>query len=218
ALKLALTLDAKLSRAPGERTQITGPAAQRAVHRQRAGFDAILVGIGTVLADDPLLTVRTAPAPRVAPRRIVLDTEARLPLDARLTSSAASGPPVWVFTSGSADTTRTQALEARGVRVLRVPATAGTLDLRAVLDTLAEEGVQDVLCEGGGQVAASLLAADLVERMHLFYAPLIFGTGVDAFPFGRPATFGDRWRPCRTRRYGRDVLLTLDRARMASLH
>lgn len=214
ALKLAMTLDAKLSRDPGEQTRITGPAAQRAVHRLRAGFDGILVGIGTVLADDPLLTVRAGTPPRVPPHRVVLDTDARLPVDARLTSSAAAGPPVWVFTSDSANATRTRALEARGVRVVRVPAASGTLDVNAVLDRLLEAGVHRVLCEGGGRVAASMLAADMVERMYLFYAPSIFGTGVDAFPFERPAAITDGWRLYRTRRYRQDVLLTLDRQRV----
>lgn len=211
-LKLAMTLDGKLSRRRGEPTRITGPAARRAVHRLRGGFDGILVGIGTVLADDPSLTVRGVPAPRAAPNRIVLDTQARLPLEARLLADAESAP-VWVFTSHEAPRVRTEALEARGARVFQVPASTDALDVRAVVDRLAEHGVRRVLCEGGARVAVSFLSADVIERLHLFFAPRIFGTGVDAFPFTRAADAPDGWRLMRTRRYGHDVLLTLDRDR-----
>jgi diaminohydroxyphosphoribosylaminopyrimidine deaminase/5-amino-6-(5-phosphoribosylamino)uracil reductase len=119
-----------------------------------------------------------------------------------------------LFTAASADPGRTAALEARGIRVLRVPYVAGRLDLPSVFERLAAEGVQRVLCEGGGHVASSLLAADLVERMYLFYAPRVFGAGVEAFPSAEPFP-AEKWRTVATRRHGQDVLLTLDRNRKA---
>jgi diaminohydroxyphosphoribosylaminopyrimidine deaminase/5-amino-6-(5-phosphoribosylamino)uracil reductase len=211
-LKLALSLDARLSRARGERTRITGPSAERAVHQLRAGFDAILVGIGTVLADDPLLTVRGPLQPRVAPIRVVLDSAARLPPDGRLALSAAE-TPVWLLCAGEADPVRIDALEARGVRVLQVPRSPAGLDVACTLDALWREGVRRVLVEGGGRVAASLLSADRVERLHLFQAPVLLGPGgVEAFPLDRPPPPAG-WRLRRTKRWGNDVMVIWDRWR-----
>jgi diaminohydroxyphosphoribosylaminopyrimidine deaminase/5-amino-6-(5-phosphoribosylamino)uracil reductase len=213
AVKLAMTLDSKLSRTASERTRITGAAADRSVQRLRAGFDAIVVGIGTVLADDPLLTVRGRLQPRLTPVRIVLDTAARLPVSSRLVQSADQGP-VWVFCGEGADPERTSDLERSGIRVFRTRSRDGEFSLDFVFERLWEGGIRTVLCEGGGRTAASLLRADRVERLYLYYAPRFLGSaGVPAFPVEAPTPATGGWHLERTRRYGDDVLLVLDRQR-----
>src|SRR5690606_27124864 len=112
ALKLAMSLDAGIAKAPGVQTALTGPAALAAMHRLRSGYDAILVGIDTVLTDDPLLTVRLAPV-RKPPVRIVADTHARLPLDSKLVQTV-SDAPVWVLTAEDAPQDRVTALGKAG--------------------------------------------------------------------------------------------------------
>ncbi|MBR9989290.1 MAG: bifunctional diaminohydroxyphosphoribosylaminopyrimidine deaminase/5-amino-6-(5-phosphoribosylamino)uracil reductase RibD, partial [Gemmatimonadetes bacterium] len=132
ALKLAMSLDAGIAKAPGVHTALTGPAALQAMHRLRSGFDAILIGIGTALADDPLLTVREAPVKR-QPVRIVADTGARLPLESRLVQTVGEAP-VWVMCADDAPHERIAALEHEGVRILRVPRDGDRIDLRRALD------------------------------------------------------------------------------------
>jgi diaminohydroxyphosphoribosylaminopyrimidine deaminase/5-amino-6-(5-phosphoribosylamino)uracil reductase len=211
ALKLALTLDARVSRRVGERTRITGDSSARAVQYLRAGFGAIMVGMGTVLADDPLLTVRGRVRPRVPPARIILDATARLPVESRLVATTDEAP-VWIFCAETADRARTDLLEQRGVRIFRVPDRSGEVALEAVLHVLSDAGIQSLLCEGGARVAVSLLRSALVQRLYLFYAPRVFGkSAVDAFPFEDAESAAAQWRLARSRRYGDDVLLTLDR-------
>lgn len=213
ALKLALSLDAKLSRAGDVRTRLTGVAAEQSVHRLRAGFDAIMVGIGTVLADDPLLTVRSQLKPRAAPVRVILDTAGRLPPESKL-ARGASEAPVWMFCGLDADADRIAALDDRGVRVFRVRAREDGVALDVVLDTLWQQGVRRVLCEGGARTAASFMRLDRVERLYLYYAPVILGVGgVAAFPLEPQAPSNGHWRLQRARRYGNDFLLMFDRYR-----
>lgn len=212
-LKYALSLDARLSREPGRPTAVSGAAARAEVHRLRAGYDAIVVGIGTALADDPLLTVRGPVAPRVAPARVVLDAEARLPVASRLVRTIHEAP-VWVVCAEDADAGRRSRLEAAGVRVLPVPRGPGGVDIRGAIDALGGAGARALFVEGGGRVGASLLAADAVEELLLFYAPAIFGeAGVPAFP----GAAGDAtWRLRRARALGDDVLIALRRRRSTS--
>ncbi|HEX7049575.1 MAG TPA: bifunctional diaminohydroxyphosphoribosylaminopyrimidine deaminase/5-amino-6-(5-phosphoribosylamino)uracil reductase RibD [Longimicrobiales bacterium] len=213
ALKYALSLDGKLAAAPGRPTAVTGAEARAEAHRLRAGFDAILVGIGTVLADDPLLTVRGGVTPRIPPRRIVVDTAARLPLDSRLMRTIGDAP-VAVVCAADAPAARRAALERAGARVLPVPRAESGVALDAMLAALRDEGVHAVFCEGGGRLGTALLAADRVERMFLFIAPRIFGpTGVSAFggDLARGAAAG--WRLRRLEAFGNDALVVLDRAR-----
>lgn len=211
ALKYALSLDARLAARAGEATPISGASAREEVHRLRAGFDAILVGSGTVRVDDPLLTVRGPVAPRRPPIRVVVDRRASLPPGARLLASAEQAP-VWVFVSKEAYAARHGALESAGARVLAAPEAAGGLDLESVLTTLRREGVASVLCEGGGRLGAALLAADRVERLYLFLAPLLLGEqGVPAFPGRFPS--GASWERWGLRELEGDTLLILDRRR-----
>ena len=211
ALKLALSLDARLGAEPGRRTAVTGPEAQAETHRLRAGFDAIMVGAGTALSDDPLLTVRGEITPRVAPVRVVLDTEARLPPASRLVATAPE-VPTWVICADDAPPARRAALAAAGVRVLAAPRSPEGLALDAVMETLWRNGVRSVLCEGGGRLGSALLAADRVSRMYLFFAPRIFGPeGPAAFTRPLPAAVGHGWVRREARELGQDVLLVLDR-------
>lgn len=208
ALKFGLTLDARIARAPEERTDITSAEARREVHRLRAGFDAILIGARTARIDDPSLTVRDAPAPRVPPVRVVADPSASLPLDGQLVRTVAD-VPVRVLVGPAAPTGRVEALRGAGVAVARVPTDEGGLDLRAALETLREDGIRTIFCEGGGRLGASLLEADLVDRLYLLYAPLVFGSGgVPAFPGAAVFRGGRR----DVRMVGVDTLITMDRS------
>jgi diaminohydroxyphosphoribosylaminopyrimidine deaminase / 5-amino-6-(5-phosphoribosylamino)uracil reductase len=210
ALKLAISLDARLGER-GVRTRLSGPAADASTHRLRAGFDAILVGRETAAVDDPLLTVRTFPA-RVPPMRIVLDAEARLSPTSRLATTTSLAPTT-VVCATDATPAAVATLEAAGVAVLRAPRGPRGLDVAAALDALWQQGVRSVLCEGGGRVAASLLEADVVERLHLIVAPRLIGeSGVPAFP---QATLPDPagWRLRSAHTIGDDAVLEIDRLR-----
>lgn len=216
ALKYGLSLDARIARAAGERTRITGPEAEAEVHRLRAGFDAILVGGGTVRTDDPLLTARGSIPPRVPPVRVVVSSTADISLDGRLLASIGEAP-VWVVATGSAPAERVSALERRGARVLRIdgggspePADGDSLDLTAAVRHLGEAGIRTILCEGGGRIGSALVAARLVDRLYLFHAPVLYGAkAVPAF-VGRDLRF--EGRVGEVRRFGRDVLMTVERS------
>ncbi len=166
-LKLAATLDARIATSTGESRWITGQAARRHAHRLRAEHDAILVGIGTVLADDPELTCRLAGARARPLVRIVLDRKVRLPPSARLAQTAREAP-VWLVHGPGADPERGAALTALGVRLLE------STDAD-ILTTLGSTGLNRVLVEGGATIAAWLLHADLVDRLAWFAAPAIIG-------------------------------------------
>ncbi|TNC52108.1 bifunctional diaminohydroxyphosphoribosylaminopyrimidine deaminase/5-amino-6-(5-phosphoribosylamino)uracil reductase RibD [Rubellimicrobium rubrum] len=169
-LKLAASLDGRIATATGESQWITGPAARARVHALRARHDAVLVGAGTARDDDPLLTVRGM-GERPQPVRVVLSRDLRLPLDGQLARTARA-VPLWLLHAAGADAAPWEAL---GVRCLPCPVEAGTLDLRGALEVLAAQGITRVFCEGGGQVAASLLDGDLVDELVLFQAGVALG-------------------------------------------
>ena len=182
-LKAALTLDGRIATAKGASKWITSPAQRRQARWLRRLNDAVLVGIGTVLADDPLLLPQ--PRTRRPFARVVLDSRLRLPLTSRLVRSARSTHPVLVL-SGAAPGARRRALEARGVSVVRVASRRGRLDPRAVLAVLRERGVASVMIEGGSEVLGSFLAARLVDEVALFRAPLLLGGRHSRAAFGGP--------------------------------
>jgi len=166
-LKLATSLDGRIATATGESKWITGEAARRDGHWLRAAHDAILVGVETVLADDPELTVRLPPSAtptgRRQPLRVVLDSRLRTPASAKL---------------AAANTLILTAAEPRsvgGAQVERVESIDGRPVPQAVLSALARHGIGSVLIEGGGQVAASFLRAGLVDRLEWFRAPILLG-------------------------------------------
>jgi diaminohydroxyphosphoribosylaminopyrimidine deaminase/5-amino-6-(5-phosphoribosylamino)uracil reductase len=210
AVKLATTLDGRIAETRGSRTSVTGPEANDETQRLRAGFDAIMVGRGTISIDDPLLTVRGEVMPLKPPLRIVLDSDARLPANSRIVQTSGLGP-VWLFCAADADAARRRWLEQQGVRVFVVARARDGVDLDQVLGTLWREGVRSVFCEGGALVAGSLSRADRIDRLYVFIAPRIFGAtgvgGFDAFAT-RPSS---SLRLCSTRRFGNDVLITYDR-------
>jgi diaminohydroxyphosphoribosylaminopyrimidine deaminase / 5-amino-6-(5-phosphoribosylamino)uracil reductase len=207
ALKLALTLDARVADRDGRSVWITGDEARAEVHRLRAGFDAVAVGIGTAAADDPLLTVRGAVTPRIPAARVVFDRALRLGLDSQLVATARQ-TPLWVVGGSAAPGERRAGLEARGVRVL-----AGD-DLPAALGELRKAGIRSLFVEGGAAIASSLLKAELVDRLYAFYAPVMLGpAGVGAFDgIDSPAIAeAHRWRRLDTQVFGADTLITLAR-------
>ncbi len=209
-VKAAMTLDGKIATASGESKWITGPQARAAGMELRRGADAILVGINTGLADDPSLTVR--PTRRGTPprRRIVLDADARTPLQAKLVSDEYAASTT-IVVSRAASRNRVARLSRR-VRVLVAPARDGRIDLRWLLKKLGSEQVTSLLVEGGGEVNASFLLQHLAHRVAFFYAPKILG-GRDA----RKAVAGEgacnlqealTLRDLEWRRLGADWLLT----------
>jgi diaminohydroxyphosphoribosylaminopyrimidine deaminase / 5-amino-6-(5-phosphoribosylamino)uracil reductase len=213
ALKLAMSLDARIAAAPGRRTRITGIEAEREVHRLRSGFDAVLVGAGTVRADDPRLTVRLVPPGDRPLRRVVLDSGASTQSDAALFSDEASEAPVHVFTREAVAEAEIERLEERGAHVHPVGEGPHGLDLGAVWGVLWDIGVRSVFCEGGRRVADSLLREDRVQRLHLFVAPLTLGAeGLPAFGDDADSLDWTGFEPAGPPRlFGRDALLTYDR-------
>ncbi|MFL5092887.1 MAG: bifunctional diaminohydroxyphosphoribosylaminopyrimidine deaminase/5-amino-6-(5-phosphoribosylamino)uracil reductase RibD [Xanthobacteraceae bacterium] len=185
-LKLAISADGKAGLAGRRPVPITGAPATARVHRMRAMSDAIMIGIGTALADDPNLTCRLPGMTGHSPIRVVLDTTLRLPLASRLVESA-QDTPVWVIAGEAAPGAREHALRSRGVDVMRV-ATGGRLELSAVLQALGSRGITRLMVEGGPVLAASLLSADLVDEAALFRSPHLLGGGaIDALE-GLPLT------------------------------
>ncbi len=212
ALKLAQTLDGFIAAGAGQRTPITGPQALREAHRLRGGFDGVLVGSGTVRTDDPLLTVREAVSGRKPPARVVLDSEARTPVEAAVFREA-PGVPLVIFTARDAPERAREDMKAAGAQVHPVPRGPGGLSLEAVLGTCWETGIRSLLCEGGGRLGASLLRQGLATRLFLFVAPFVLGPGgVPAFPDVALPGLWEGWAPAYPPElFGRDVLLTYDR-------
>jgi len=173
-LKLAASLDGRIATESGDSRWITGPAARAAVHALRAQVDAIAVGSATALADDPELTARRGSRIVHRPVRIAVDTGLVVPATARLFAPNPMGASISLCGPRPAPRRRAR-LERAGVRLVPVPARGGHLDLRAAWRALGRLGVNDLLVEGGGQLAAALLRARLVDRMHFFVAPVIIG-------------------------------------------
>ncbi len=200
-LKLALSLDGAITDHTRRAGWFTGAEARREVHRMRAGADAIAIGIGTARADDPLLTVRNAEAPRVAPARIVFDTSARLPLASNLVRTAQEVPTIVVC--WAPDPAHAAALEHAGVTLIHAATLADALA------ALRQANVRSMLVEGGATLAASFIQESLVDRLVIFRAPLVLGgDALGAFSGLPAATVGSasRWRILRTQRLGDDEM------------
>ena len=179
-LKLATTLDGKIAMASGESRWITGEAARRRAHLLRATHDAVMIGIGTAIADDPELTCRLPGMAERHPVRIVVDHGLRLPLLSKLVADAAR-IRTWVVTRDGGDAARHQGFRAAGVELIELPGAAEGIDLDAALGALGQRGITRVLVEGGAGLAAGLLRRGLVDRVAWFHAPAAIGAGgIDA--------------------------------------
>lgn len=172
-LKLAASLDGRTATATGESRWITGPEARRKVHAMRLTHDAVMVGSGTALADDPDLTVRDMGAVR-QPVRIVLDRLLKHSPDSRL-GRTAKDHPVWLLHGPAAPTTAREAWESNGATLIQTSEIDGHLDLKAALQALAKKGLTRVLSEGGSTVAAALIEAGLVDELALFSGAVVIG-------------------------------------------
>lgn len=207
-LKLACTLDGKVATRTGQSRWITGPEAREYVHELRDRSDAVLVGLGTVLADDPSLDVRLDREDVSHPLRIVVDSQARTPATARLLNPDA---PRLVAVTRGAPSGRVAALADTGADVLALPDIGGRVDLRALLTELGRREVMSVLCEGGATLAAALLGAGLVNKCLFFYAPkLLGGDGLPALgPLGTDELAQARQlRIENVKAFGPDLLVT----------
>ncbi len=217
-LKAAMTLDGKIADGHGVSQWITGDAARSEAHRLRSEVDAILVGVGTVLADDPALTVRRDPPWPREPYRVVLDSRARTPSGARIVRGPTPARTL-VMVGEEAPRAGTDGLERAGAVVMRVTSREGRVDLESVLRELHRRQVRALLVEGGAEVHGAFLGAALVDRVAMFVAPVLLG--------GRaaPSAIGGPGRPLRealrlvdlsVRLVGPDLLVEADVAREKS--
>lgn len=216
-LKAAVTLDGKIATRTGDSKWITGEAARTEAHRLRDDADAILVGVGTVLADDPSLTVRHVEGRD--PIRVVLDADLRTPADAAVLGTAdAGGAEVLVFHADDAAAGRRRALRRPGVELIPVTRHARGVDLAEVLDVLGSRDIVRLLVEGGAHVHGTFLDLGLADRAAIFVAPRVIGdAGAISFAAGTGVESIERaWRLVRTdvRTLGADWLVTGDFERM----
>jgi diaminohydroxyphosphoribosylaminopyrimidine deaminase/5-amino-6-(5-phosphoribosylamino)uracil reductase len=213
-VKLAGSLDGRIATASGDSRWITGPESRRRVHLMRAEADAILVGMGTVRADDPSLDVRVPGLEGRSPLPVLLDPSLSLPPDSRL-AARAEARPVLVLHAPEAPAARRAALARPGLELAEAPAAPGGLDLAAALRMLAERGVTRAFCEGGGRLAAGLVGAGLADELAWFTGGAAIGSeGLPALgPLGL-ARLADapRWRCVGLRRVGGDALAVWRRA------
>ncbi len=182
-LKSAMTLDGRIATASGDARWVTGAGARALVHRLRHGTDAILVGIGTVQADDPSLTTRLEEGKGRDPIRIILDSGLKIDPDARVLHLD-SDAPTWIVCGPGADQEKMKRLSRTGARCLAVDLDRGRVDLKVLLRRLGSEQVTSLLVEGGATVSGSFLASGLVDKVMFFYAPKILG-GDDGVPVCR---------------------------------
>jgi diaminohydroxyphosphoribosylaminopyrimidine deaminase/5-amino-6-(5-phosphoribosylamino)uracil reductase len=209
-MKVAMTLDGRIAPPPGvqaprEPYWITSEQARAAVQPLRRQADAVLTGVDTVLADDPLLTDRSGLRRRRPLLRVVLDSALRMPLDSKMVASgmvATAHDDLVVFTV-STDEARIHELQIRGVRVEVLPAEAGRVPLDIVLDKLGEEGFLTLLTETGTRLNTALLAAGLVDRIHIFVSPQVMGS--DAVPAFKGMANPIRMAEVEVERYGNDL-------------
>jgi diaminohydroxyphosphoribosylaminopyrimidine deaminase / 5-amino-6-(5-phosphoribosylamino)uracil reductase len=173
-LKSAMSLDGRIAERPGARTMITGESALAAVHKMRHASDAILTGIGTVLADNTMLTDRSGLPRRRPLLRVVIDSRLQIPLKSQLVRSARGD--VLVFTSQSPNSIKARALAKAGVEVKRVRSLGGKPDLKEVLHELGRREILSVLLEAGARLNGAAIQAGIVDKMVLFYAPKLIGS------------------------------------------
>jgi len=207
-ISYAQSLDGRIATSSGQSQWISGPGTRQLAQELRRDNDAILVGIGTVLRDDPLLTCRLPGCS--SPVRVVLDSRLRLPEDSRIVQSADRYATV-VF-SVAADASKVERLGRRGVKVVSVAQAGGGVALEPALDCLVSSGVETLLVEGGSSVITSFFKAGLVDRLLVVTAPLIIGDGVPAVADLGVEDLGmaPRFRPAHLEQRGDDVVWELE--------
>ncbi|MHC1727072.1 MAG: bifunctional diaminohydroxyphosphoribosylaminopyrimidine deaminase/5-amino-6-(5-phosphoribosylamino)uracil reductase RibD [Syntrophobacteraceae bacterium] len=213
-LKAAATLDGFIATSAGDSKWITSERSRKFAHKLRSMADAILVGIGTVLADDPLLTARL-PGKKIRrqPIRIILDTELKLPVESRLVKTAGI-TPVWAICSESASKERERILTAAGVQVLRIPAGKGSvgIDIPGLLSELGKRHLSSLLVEGGGHVLGSFMESGLADEFYFFYAPKILADpgGISMVRGRQRIKIAESVQAygIKTRRFGEDLLIS----------
>lgn len=212
ALKLAVSLDARIAARAGESTRVTGAEAEREVHRLRTGFDAIMVGGGTLRTDDPRLTPRLVPTGRWVPRRLLLASDASVAPEAAVFEDIEDAP-LHVFVREEAPESAIERLEERGAHVHLVGAGRGGLDVGETMEICRDLGIVSILCEGGAKLADTLLREQRVHRLYLFIAPTTLGAGgVSAFPPDAEKLKWEDFEPSfAPELHGRDTLIVLDR-------
>jgi diaminohydroxyphosphoribosylaminopyrimidine deaminase / 5-amino-6-(5-phosphoribosylamino)uracil reductase len=178
--KVAMTLDGKIAAYNGHSKWITGEESRHNVHLLRNEVDAILVGIGTVLADDPMLTTRLATGGK-NPIRVVLDSDLKTPLEAKIMDTTEA--KTWIVAKEGADQAKAKVLEEKGIEIIYVPKTNSGLDLAELLNKLYEKGVTDLLVEGGSEINGSFLRAGLINKYFIYVAPKILGGRDSLAPF-----------------------------------
>ena len=213
-LKYAMTADGKIATATGESKWITGEDSRSEVQRMRHRYMAIMVGIGTVLADDPMLNVRIEGLK--SPVRVICDSHLRVPVESNIVRTAQDIRTIVAFADG--DVLKQKALSECGVELMNVPASDGRVDVAALIKKLGESGIDSVFVEGGGTLNDSLRAAGVVDRVECFVAPKIFGgtdakSPVEGIGIG---SIGDALKLSleNVRKIGDDVLLTYVRNKM----
>jgi diaminohydroxyphosphoribosylaminopyrimidine deaminase/5-amino-6-(5-phosphoribosylamino)uracil reductase len=214
-VKLATTLDGRIAAAGGDSKWVTGEAARRRAHELRAEAGAVLVGAGTVRADDPTLTARGLPEDPPAVTRVVLDPRLTTGPDSELARTASKAPLI-VFAGAEAPEGRAQPLRDVGADVVVAPMAEGGMDLPFVLDELGRRGVRGVLVEGGGETATGFVEGGLAQKLTLFYAPKLIGSeGVPMIGALRATRMAEalQFRVSEVEKVGEDVAVTLYPAR-----
>jgi len=210
-LKAAMTLDGRIATRSGTSRWITGEAARREVHRLRSEVDAVMVGIGTVLADDPMLTARRRGAKN--PMRVVIDPSLRTPLNARIITSITEAPTL-LLTTSKAPSGKIKKLKERGAQIELLPHTKGEVVFDAILDRLGKAGVTSLLIEGGGRVNGMALRARAVDRVIFYVAPkLLCGEDAKGVVAGRSISDlsqAIRLERFKIRRIGEDIRIEAD--------
>ncbi|MCU0539824.1 MAG: bifunctional diaminohydroxyphosphoribosylaminopyrimidine deaminase/5-amino-6-(5-phosphoribosylamino)uracil reductase RibD, partial [Desulfobacterales bacterium] len=208
--KCAATLDGRIATRSGDSRWVTGAEARAFVHELRQAADAILVGVGTVMADDPQLTTRRAGGASRDPVRVILDTRLRLPATARVVRHRSAAETL-IVTGPGVDAEIKRRIAGAGVQILETPTRGGRIDLDRLMEGLGGRGITSVLIEGGSRVLGSAFREGIVDKAFFFIAPLITG-GDDGIPICRGEGV-DRMQEClrltriRTQRFGDDLLI-----------
>lgn len=210
-IKTAMTLDGKIATASGDSRWVSGEESRQMVHQMRNSYDAIMVGIGTVLKDDPLLNTRLGNEAGQDPVRVIIDSKLEIPLDSQIVATAVRQKTL-VFCSNRSDEARRETLQEAGVEIITLPVGSETLPLSEVLDELGRREIISLLVEGGAEINASLIDKGLADKIHLFIAPKIVGGRNAPSPIGGtgvPMMKDAVWlNSLETAHCGQDTLLT----------